>query len=63
MTHFAHEDETLWIFSMGKRFRVRVITDSIDDANAFMEKHNETALIACFGPFNIIANVYSGVRE
>jgi hypothetical protein len=54
--------EQLWIYSMGKRFLVRAITDTVDEANHFMERHDETALIACFGPFNIIANKYEGVQ-
>lgn len=63
MTHAASKDEQLWIFSMGKRFRVRAITNTVDEANRFMERHTETALIACFGPFNVIANQYEGVRN
>ncbi len=62
MIHIAKEHEELWIFSMGKRFRVRAITDSVDEANQYMERHSETALIACFGPFNVIANQYEGVK-
>ena len=63
MTHIAKQTEDVWIHSMGKRFRVRAITDSIEEANRFMERNSETALIACFGPFNIIANQYEGVRN
>lgn len=62
MKHTATPSEHLWITSMGKKFRVRAITDSVDEANSFMDSHSETALIACFGPFNIIANKYEGVR-
>lgn len=58
----ASTTEELWIYSMGKRFRVRAITTTVDSANTFMEKHPDTALIACYGPFNIIANTYEGVR-
>jgi hypothetical protein len=60
MMHTAKDGDNLWIYSMGKRFRVRAISDSDAQVNAFMEKHNETALIACFGPFNIVANKYEG---
>jgi hypothetical protein len=63
MKHTAKAHEQLWVYSMGKRFRVRAITDSVDEANAFMESHRETALIACFGPFNVIANQYAGIRD
>lgn len=62
MVHTAKNEE-VWVHSMGKRFMIRAITDSVDEANAFMEKHSETALIACFGPFNIIANTYAGIRD
>jgi hypothetical protein len=55
--------EVLWIYSMGKRFQVRAITTSDELSNAFMEKHPDTALIACYGPFQIIANVYEGQRD
>ena len=63
MTHTNKAGEELWIYSMGKRFMVRAITDTIDEANDFMRKHDDAALIACFGPFNIIANVYAGVQS
>lgn len=62
MTHTAKPGEELWVYSMGKRFMVRAITTTDAEANAFMESHPETALIACFGPFDIIANQYEGVR-
>jgi hypothetical protein len=62
MMHSAKEHEDLWVYSMGKRFRVRAISDTEDEAHQFMDRHDETALIACFGPFCIIANKYEGVR-
>jgi hypothetical protein len=63
MTHIARESEELWLHSMGKRFRVRAITTTDDEANGFMERNRDCALIACFGPFNVIANTYAGVRD
>jgi hypothetical protein len=63
MEHIAKPDEQLWLYSMGKRFRVRAIFTDVSGSNRFMEQHNETALIACFGPFQVIANVYEGVKE
>ena len=48
---------------MGKRFRVRAIATTDDEANAFMNNHSDTGTIACFGPFVIIANFYEGIRE
>jgi hypothetical protein len=58
----ASTSEVLWIHSMGKRFQVRAITTTVESANEFMEKHPDTALIACYGQFNIIANTYEGVK-
>ena len=64
MTHTDGKNaEELWIYSMGKRFQVRAITTTIEEANSYMERHDETALIACFGPFNVIANKYEGIRQ
>lgn len=63
MTHQAKDSEQLYVFSMGKRFRVRAIATSDDEANGFMLTHADTGLIACFGPFNVIADLYTGVRE
>jgi hypothetical protein len=63
MIHAASKDEHLWVSSMGKKFRIRAISDSVDEANRFMERHDEATLIACFGPFNVIANQYEGIRE
>lgn len=48
---------------MGKRFRVRAISDTENEANDYMERHDETALIACFGPLNVIANKYEGEKS
>ena len=62
MTHAAKAHEHVIILSMGKRFRVRAITDNVYEANVYMERHSETALIACYGPFCLIANTYSGIR-
>ena len=62
MIHIAKESEELWIYSMGKRFKVRAISDTDAEANSFMERHNEAALIACFGPLCVIANKYEGER-
>ena len=63
MKHVAKSHEHLWIRGMGKSFRVRAITNTVDEANEYMEKHKNTALIACFGPFNLIANVYEGLKD
>jgi len=62
MIHTARVHEQLWVYSMGKRFRVRAITTTTEEANGYMERHRETALIACFGEFNVIANQYQGIK-
>ena len=63
MVHVNKPSEELWLYSMGKRFQVRAITTTTAEANDYMARHSETALIACFGPFNVIANQYAGVKE
>lgn len=63
LSHIAKPDETIWFHSMGKRFRIVAIFTTDADANAFMERHNDAALIAEFGPFRILANKYAGVRD
>jgi hypothetical protein len=63
MIHIAKPDEQLWICSMGKQFRVRAIADTDDEINKFMETHRDTGLIACFGPLNIAANLYEGIKR
>lgn len=62
MIHIAKEGEEVWTYSMGKRFQIRAIATTVDEANIFMAKHEETALIACFGPYYIVANKYEGVK-
>ena len=59
----ASTTETLWIYSMGKRFKVRAITTNDDLSNRFMDSHPDTALIALYGPFQIIANCYQGEKD
>lgn len=63
MIHQAKPDEHLWVHSMGKRFRVRAVTTSDEESNTFMERHPDTGVIACFGPFQITANFYEGLRD
>ena len=58
--HTAKSDEHLWLYSMGKRFRVTGIFDTDAGANDYCAKHDEAAVIACFGPFVIVANKYAG---
>ena len=58
MKRIMTKDDYLLIYSMGKRFRVTAIFTSENDANAYMEKHEEAALIAEHKPFLFIASKY-----
>ncbi len=60
MNHIAKPHEQVWIFSMGKRFRILGIFDTDAAANTYCEHHDAAAVIACFGPFVIVANKYEG---
>lgn len=62
MTYRPKAGEQVWIFSMGKRFALTAITDNNAEANAYMEKHDNDAVIACFGSLVFIANKYEAVR-
>ena len=63
LSHTAKDGEILWLYSMGKRFQIRAIFTDDDSSNAYMARHDETALIAEFGPFRIVANKYAGVKD
>ena len=58
--HTAKDGENLYVYSMGKRFRVIGIFDTDTAANTYCAKHDAAAVIACFGPFIIVANKYEG---
>lgn len=45
-----------YIFSMGKRLRVIAYALSEDDANAYMAKHDEAAVVAVFGQLILLAD-------
>jgi len=60
MSHIAKTDEHLYVYSMGKRFRVLAIFDTDDEANAYCAKHDAAAVIACFGPMVVVASKYQG---
>lgn len=62
MNHIARHDEHLYLYSMGKRFRVMGIFGDDVDANTYCERHDEAAVIACFGPFVVVANKYEGEK-
>ena len=62
MKYLHKPDEYLMVRSMGRTFRVTAIFDNDDEANKYMEQHTDQAVIACFGPLVIIAQVYAGVE-
>jgi hypothetical protein len=51
-------DQKLFIYSMGKRLRITAIFHGDDDANAYLERHSDEAVIACADPYVFIANKY-----
>ena len=55
-SHIFPTEQTLYIRSMGKALRVSAIFTDRDEANAYMAKHDEQALVACCGPFYLLAD-------
>lgn len=54
-----HRNETcLTVRSMGKDFEVMAIATTDDAANGFMATHTGAAVMACIGPFILLANRY-----
>lgn len=49
-------DQKLYIYSMGKRFRVTAIFHDDDSANRFMERNRDSAVIAAIDPYIFIAD-------
>ncbi len=62
MKHLAKTHEDLYIYSMGKRFRVTGIFTDDASANSHMKRNSNDAVIACFGPFIVMAEKYTGER-
>lgn len=58
MTIYAAKNETLLIRSMGKSLKIIAIATSDDEANDYMRKHDNAAVIAQFGPFVLMADKY-----
>ena len=56
----ACQGQDLFIYSMGKRFRVTGIFASDPDANDHCERHTDDGVIAVMGPFIFTAGLYSG---
>lgn len=54
---YIAKDETVYLYSMGKRLKITAIFTDDDTANAHMEQSDD-ALVAVFGPFLLCANKY-----
>jgi hypothetical protein len=55
-TRLDPERAHLYVRSMGKLLRVTAICISEADANAHMARHDESAVVAMFGPFILLAD-------
>ena len=59
--------QTIWLYSMGKRFELRAIAQTVDEANSYCRKDDIAAVIAEFGTGDnqliFIANKYAGVKD
>ncbi len=51
-------EEMLYVRSMGKLLRVTAIASTIEAANNYMENHRDEGLVAEFGCFCLMANLY-----
>lgn len=51
-------EQILYVQTMGKQLRVTALFASDDEANDYMERHRDEGVVACFGPFVILANLY-----
>lgn len=58
MTRTFTTTENVYIRSMGKLLRITAIATSDDEANEYMEKHDDAAMIAECGEFIFMANKY-----
>lgn len=56
MIYKARNSENLRVRSMGKSLRVTAITTSDDEANEHIRKNPTDAVIACLGPFVLLAD-------
>ena len=58
MKHCLTKEQDFSIRSMGKRLRVTAIFDNDDEANQHMASHPSDAVVACLGPFVLLADKY-----
>lgn len=53
-------DENIWICSMGKKFRLTAIFQSVDETNDYCRKNRDVGVIAVAGGFIFVACLYEG---
>ena len=53
--------ESLWLYSMRKRFQITSMFDDIDKANEYMEKHDSEAVIAVAAGIIFLADKHQNV--
>lgn len=57
------DTEKLYVRSMGKALRVTAIFTNDDDANRFMERNDDDAVVACFAGIVLLAKKHDyGVK-
>jgi len=52
------ETEHLYVRSMGKALRVTAIFTTDDEANAYMKRNRDDAVVACIGNLVLLAEKY-----
>ena len=56
LRHVLKTEQHLYVHTMGRALRVSAIFGDAGSANAHMARHDEQALVACFGPFCLTAD-------
>jgi hypothetical protein len=51
-------NQALYVRSMGNALRVTAIFTSADEANEYTESHRDEGVVAQFGPYILLANLY-----
>lgn len=51
-------EQSVYVRSMGKLLQITAIWSTDAEANADLEKHRDDAVVACFGPYVLLANKY-----
>lgn len=58
MPKLKEKTEWLYVRSMGKALRITAIFTNDDDANRFMERNPDDAVVACFAGLVFLARKY-----